>query len=571
MKSVARCGSRLSLGLLVLLLSGCLSSGGGSDSNNETTPPPQAADTRENSVYLQAAAIGVADLDAALKVYKDGLGMTEIKRVTRDDRIEVVLQSADKRGSNVVLMSYTDGVGRNTQQNPGKLVFYAKDPAAFATRFALAGGRITVPPAPQASVGGIVVGFGRDQDNNLIEITGSDDAVDSYFSAFGIGVSDLEAARDFYVDTLGFEESQFLQIPGQYDEYILTSPVPGSSALVLMHWTSATPRNYTDNPVKLELAAAQPQRLSDAISDAGETVSQEPAASADADLNEALVGYATDADGTLLEIRQSIRAYLSGAAIGVADLEAALAFYTNGLGMQEIERRTRDNREEVVLESADGRGSQVILMGFTDDVARNYRQNPGKLVFYAKEPTAYAQDIRDAGGVVLVEPVDQGPALGNAIVGFGRDLDNNLIEIVGDSAATESYFGAFGIGVSDLAAAKAFYADTLGFKVSLFLPIPGQYNEYILQGYGGSALVLMNWTNGTPRNYTDNPVKLEIATASPEAFIETIDTAGERVVQEPEVSEDAGREYQLVGLAKDSDGTLLEVLLAPWGQPTEAP
>ncbi|ROZ81391.1 hypothetical protein EF096_14405 [Pseudomonas neustonica] len=570
MTVTTRLRSRLSLGLLALLLSGCLSSGGGNDSASENSPP-SSADNRQNSIYLRAAAIGVADLDAALQVYTEGLGMSEVERVTRDDRIEVVLESADKRGSYVVLMSYTDDLGRNTLQNPGKLVFYAKDPSAFASRFVLAGGRITVPPAPQASVGGIVVGFGRDQDNNLIEITGSETAQDSYFGAFGIGVSDLESARNFYVDTLGFLESQFLSIPGQYDEYILTSPVPGSSALVLMHWTNATPRNYIDNPVKLELASAQPQRLSDAITEAGETVSLEPAASTDADLKGALVGYATDADGTLLEIRQSLRAYLSGAAIGVSSLDDALAFYLEGLGMREIERRTRENREEVVLESADGRGSQVILMGFTDGVTRNYRQNPGKLVFYAKDPTAFAQDIRDAGGVVLVEPVDQGPALGNAVVGFGRDLDNNLIEIVGDAAATESYFGAFGIGVSDLAAAKAFYADTLGFKVSLFLPIAGQYNEYILQGYGGSALVLMNWTNGSVRNYTDNPVKLEIATASPEAFIQTIDDAGQRIIQTPEISEEVGRSGQLVGYAKDADGTLLELLLAPWGQSTTTP
>jgi len=570
MTVTTRLRSRLSLGLLALLLSGCLSSGGGNDSASEDSPP-SSADNRQNSIYLRAAAIGVADLDAALQVYTEGLGMSEVERVTRDDRIEVVLESADKRGSYIVLMSYTDDLGRNTLQNPGKLVFYAKDPSAFASRFVLAGGRITVPPAPQASVGGIVVGFGRDQDNNLIEITGSETAQDSYFGAFGIGVSDLESARNFYVDTLGFLESQFLSIPGQYDEYILTSPVPGSSAMVLMHWTNATPRNYIDNPVKLELASAQPQRLSDAITEAGETVSLEPAASTDADLKGALVGYATDADGTLLEIRQSLRAYLSGAAIGVSSLDDSLAFYLEGLGMREIERRTRENREEVVLESADGRGSQVILMGFTDGVTRNYRQNPGKLVFYAKDPTAFAQDIRDAGGVVLVEPVDQGPALGNAVVGFGRDLDNNLIEIVGDAAANESYFGAFGIGVSDLAAAKAFYADTLGFKVSLFLPIAGQYNEYILQGYGGSALVLMNWTNGSVRNYTDNPVKLEIATASPEAFIQTIDDAGQRIIQTPEISEEVGRSGQLVGYAKDADGTLLEVLLAPWGQLTTVP
>ena len=570
MTVTTRLRSRLSLGLLALLLSGCLSSGGGNDSASENSPP-SSADNRQNSIYLRAAAIGVADLDAALQVYTEGLGMSEVERVTRDDRIEVVLESADKRGSYIVLMSYTDDLGRNTLQNPGKLVFYAKDPSAFASRFVLAGGRITVPPAPQASVGGIVVGFGRDQNNNLIEITGSETAQDSYFGAFGIGVSDLESARNFYVDTLGFLESQFLSIPGQYDEYILTSPVPGSSAMVLMHWTNATPRNYIDNPVKLELASAQPQRLSDAITEAGETVSLEPAASTDADLKGALVGYATDADGTLLEIRQSLRAYLSGAAIGVSSLDDALAFYLEGLGMREIERRTRENREEVVLESADGRGSQVILMGFTDGVTRNYRQNPGKLVFYAKDPTAFAQDIRDAGGVVLVEPVDQGPALGNAVVGFGRDLDNNLIEIVGDAAATDSYFGAFGIGVSDLAAAKAFYADTLGFKVSLFLPIAGQYNEYILQGYGGSALVLMNWTNGSVRNYTDNPVKLEIATASPEAFIQTIDDAGQRIIQTPEISEEVGRSGQLVGYAKDADGTLLELLLAPWGQSTTTP
>ena len=84
-------------------------------------------------------------------------------------------------------------------------------------------------------------------------------------------------------------------------------------------------------------------------------------------------------------------------------------------------------------------------MGFTDGEARNYSRNPGKLVFYTRDPSAFAQSIRDASGVILVEPVDQGPALGNAVVGFGRDLDNNLIEIVGDNTATESWFGAFGI------------------------------------------------------------------------------------------------------------------------------
>ena len=551
----------LAICAFLAFVSGCLSGGGGS---SDETPPAGPAASRATPAYLQAVGLGVSDLDAAVALYRDGLGMTERERLTRDNRIEVVMESADKRGALVVLMEFTDGVGRNVQQNPGKLAFYVKDPATFATAFATAGGRIVVPPAPQPSVGGVIVGFGRDQDNNLIEIVGASDATHSYLSAVGIGVSDLEAARDFYANTFGFEQDQFLSIPGQYDEYILTSPVPGSSALVLMHWTNGAPYDYQNNPIKLELASANPAQLAEAIAATGQPVNQAPAPSTDADLNGALVGYAEDADGTLLELRRSIRPYLAGAAIGVADLDAAVTFYQDALGMQEVTRRTRDNRDEVVLRSADNKGSQLILMGFTDGEPRDYDRNPGKLVFYARDPNTFAQSIRDAGGVILVEPVDQGPALGNAVVGFGRDLDNNLIEIVGDDTATESWFGAFGIGVSDLAAAKAFYADTLGFKVSLFLPIPGQYNEYILQGYGGSALVLMNWSNGSPRNYTDNPVKLEIGSLSPEGFLETIDEASQRV--DRQVTEDPSRNDELVGYARDADGTVLEVLLAPWGQ-----
>ncbi|KAA0691280.1 hypothetical protein DT594_17005 [Halopseudomonas laoshanensis] len=304
----AICLKTLLLGLLILLLNGCLGGGGGgSDDNASTPPPPPPANEPANLTFMSAAGIGVSDLDAAVTLYTQGMGMRVVDRLTRDNRTEVVLESADARGSKVILMDFTDGIGRNFQQNPGKLVFYAKDPNQFASNFSAAGGRITVPPAAQPSVGNVVVGFGRDLDNNLIEIVGEPTATESFFGAFGIGVSNLDAARDFYVEVLGFEESQFLQIPGQYDEYILTSPVPGSSAVVLMNWTNGSVRNYTDNPVKLQLDVAYPDNLAAAISESGGDVSRGPAASEEADLEGALLGYASDADGTLLEIRQGIR------------------------------------------------------------------------------------------------------------------------------------------------------------------------------------------------------------------------------------------------------------------------
>src|SRR5690554_7588983 len=68
--------------------------------------------------------------------------MHELHRLGRDDRIEVVMESADRRGAQVQLMAFTDGLGRVYQQNPGKLVFYVRDIDAFTEQFENAGGRI---------------------------------------------------------------------------------------------------------------------------------------------------------------------------------------------------------------------------------------------------------------------------------------------------------------------------------------------------------------------------------------------------------------------------------------------
>lgn len=550
----------LLLSLLPFMLLGCLGGSGGSSSRDTETPPP-SADLPISPSYLQAVGIGVTDLQAAVSFYRDGLGMREIQRLTREDRVEVVMESADRRGSHVLLMEYTDGVGRNYQQNPGKLVFYVKDANAFADRFQSAGGRITAAPTPLPEYDNTLVGFGRDPDNNLIEMVGVPSVTHSFLAAVGIGVSDLQRAHHLYAQTLGLTEQEFLQVPGLYDEYTLLSPVPGGSALVLMHWTNDSNPNYQDNPVKLQLGTADPQVLTDRLADAGADILQSPAPTSEAGLAPLTLGYAADHDGTLIEVRQSIRSFLGAAGIGVEDLAAAEAFYTNGLGMKVAERRSRDNRNEVVLDSADGTGSQVVLMEFTDGLARNLRQNPGKLVFYVKDMDEYVSAFTAAGGRITLPPAAN-PGLG-VTVGFGRDLYNNLIELVEDAAAKHSYFGAFGIGVSDLEQARAFYVEQLGFRQLLYLPIPGMYNEYILQGHGGSALVLMHWTNGGGQNYANNPIKMEIDSIAPVAFAETIERAGGELLQLPEADDSLGG--QAVGYATDADGSLIEIHQARWG------
>src|SRR5690554_3767788 len=143
--------------------------------------------------------------------------------------------------------------------------------------------------------------------------------------------------------------------------------------------------------------------------------------------------------------------------------------------MRVVERRSREDRDEVVLESADGRGSHVVLMEFTDGLSRNLDRNPGKLVFYVRDIDAFVTDFVAAGGRLTLPPMAD-PGLG-VTVAFGRDLHNNLIEMVSDASAEHSYFGAFGIGVSDLEEARRFWVEELGFRQLMYLPIPGMRSE----------------------------------------------------------------------------------------------
>ncbi|GAA6134885.1 hypothetical protein NBRC116188_16750 [Oceaniserpentilla sp. 4NH20-0058] len=277
--------------------------GSSSEGNKSSDDDDKGSEDSSYTVSLSQVGVGVDDLEASVTFFEDGLGMHEVERITRDNRIEVIMASENGRGADIALMKFNDA-NIVVDQNPGKIVFYTADASKLAEDLEAAGGVIVEPPKAQASVGGVVVGFGRDINKNIIEIV-EQDTESTFISAIGIGVSDLDAAYDFYVNSLGFNEYYYIPIAGKYNEYILTSDVENTPSLVIMNWVDEEERNYIDNPVKILLESNNPQALSDAIESAGETVTQEPSASTEADLDGATVGYAKDADGTLIEIRDS--------------------------------------------------------------------------------------------------------------------------------------------------------------------------------------------------------------------------------------------------------------------------
>jgi lactoylglutathione lyase len=78
----------------------------------------------------------------------------------------------------------------------------------------------------------------------------------------------------------------------------------------------------------------------------------------------------------------------------------------------------------------------------------------------------------------------------------------------------------------------------------------------------------MHWTDGSAHNYRDAPVKLVFYVADPAAIAGKIRSAGLEVTREPAPIETLGG--AVVGLAKDPDGYVIELIEAP-GARSDAP
>jgi lactoylglutathione lyase len=117
--------------------------------------------------------------------------------------------------------------------------------------------------------------------------------------AVGIGVSDLAKSVDFYSRVIGMTQTQTFKVE-YMDEVVLA--FEGRTAVVLMHYTDGSARNYKDNPVKLVFYVVDPQTISDRIKAEGLEIVREPAPMAN--MGGALLGLAKDPDGYIIELIQ---------------------------------------------------------------------------------------------------------------------------------------------------------------------------------------------------------------------------------------------------------------------------
>jgi lactoylglutathione lyase len=116
---------------------------------------------------------------------------------------------------------------------------------------------------------------------------------------------------------------------------------------------------------------------------------------------------------------------------------------------------------------------------------------------------------------------------------------------------------AVGIGVSDLKRSVDFYTRVLGMSEMQTIKLPHMIE--VVVGYEGrTAVVLMNYIDGSEQHYANNPVKLVFTVPDAKTMMEAIREDGLEIVREAEVY--PGMNGTIIGLAKDPDGYVIELM-----------
>lgn len=268
------------------------------------------------------------------------------------------------------------------------------------------------------------------------------------------------------------------------------------------------------------------------------------------------------AAGTAAPSGMSEGAYLGAGGIGVSDMARSFDFYTNVMGMtQRYELMVPNYAYEKILYFKDSKGSDVVLMSFNDGAMRNYTNNPVKLVFYVPSAKNIIEAIRARGLPVLSEPAAQA-AFGNTVIGFARDPDGYILEIIESPQLSVPYLGAIGIGVADLEKSRDFYTRVLGMKpMGELISVPNVWDEWVLQypSGKGSAVVILHYTDGRPHNYLNNPIKTVHFVPDSRGLSESVQREGLPLLAAPTMYNVQGVDA-LIGLARDPDGYQLEMV-----------
>jgi catechol 2,3-dioxygenase-like lactoylglutathione lyase family enzyme len=273
-------------------------------------------------------------------------------------------------------------------------------------------------------------------------------------------------------------------------------------------------------------------------------------------------GSVADPDAAIvdpLEIPDPIAApYVWGYGVGITDIPAAVAFYTEVMKMTVEKEVARGDRTDTVLYATEAdRGGHLVLMHFDD--GRATRKITTKLVWQSSNAAAV-----DRAAAMHPDYVSR---LNFGIVQF--DGPETYIQEVGGIFDTEGgsitvpYPIAMGFAVSDLAASRTFYVDALGTTESSLGTFSvtdatgaGRITEYSYKYPDGPGIVLQSWSPA--RNAMNNPVMVVLFVPEAQTIADAIVAKGGSIAAP--AARSAAYDNRLLIVAKDLDGYMIELV-----------
>ena len=248
-----------------------------------------------NSNFISATGIGVSNAAVSKQFYVDVVGLEARAPRQASQGHEEVL--ADPRGNVLLLTSYERE--HNYKKNPVKVVFAVPDADAFYAKVLASGGRKLTPPQ---RFGDLYLALAYDPDGYVVECVQFPNVRSPVLVAIGIGVSDLDAAADYYTRVIGVKFVRDIAVPGYMNEKELAPPNKRGPSLVLMNYEDKT-RSYANIPTRLVLAVEDAGALAAAVGrDDPSKVVQTPASGGEPGV---VVGALRDLDGYVLELAQA--------------------------------------------------------------------------------------------------------------------------------------------------------------------------------------------------------------------------------------------------------------------------
>lgn len=284
-----------------------------------------------------------------------------------------------------------------------------------------------VVPEPDAGAGG--TGMDGGDVDSMVPLEIPDPVTEPYAWGFGLGVSDMPAAVEFYTTVMELTVEKEVTRSDRTETILYATEAMRGARLILMKFNDGrATRKITAKLVWQSSSASAINRAASSYPDYVSRITFPVVQFDGPDTYIQEVGGIFDTEGGAIAVP-----YLVALGFSVSDLTASRSFYSMGLGMEEASVGsfpvTDATGSGTITEYSERHpaGAGIVLQSWSP--TRNSKDNPVKVVLFVPDAQAEADAVVAAGGSII-ETAARSDVYDNRLLIVAKDLDGYLLELV---------------------------------------------------------------------------------------------------------------------------------------------